>query len=279
MPLGGEFQGAAYVVGSSPSMRYSPMSATSTTSIITSSQGRKTKGIRAFASRFIQETSHKIDKAYATMSDNDTSFSQFRKYFRFQQYEPLYAEFPCKFASSQEHMMIGAMYVTPNYLCFTGELLNHRISVILSYADIEAIEEGVATLTERYKMIPNIILASTTLSKPNALLIQDTHGKIHRLFSFNDTVKAWQTIFGIWLDSPLRLERMKHREENLQITTSAETSSINPVTAPSVTPIRYGQRTMQTLYRYTQTTSEQNPVLPIESVQPQNSAPGAYRRI
>ena len=54
-------------------------------------------------------------------------------------------------------MMIGAMYITPNYLCFTGELLRDRLSVILSLADIEGIDEGVATLVERYKGVPYII--------------------------------------------------------------------------------------------------------------------------
>ena len=61
--------------------------------------GRKKRGIMAMANRVVQETVHKLDKAYAFVSVNDTSFSQFRKYFKFQEFEPLIAEFPCKFAS------------------------------------------------------------------------------------------------------------------------------------------------------------------------------------
>jgi len=254
-PIGGGFEGAAYVVSSDSNTHYSPLSSTNT-SVINSTRGRPKKGIMGFANRVMHEAAHKIDRAYAFVSDNDTSFSLFRKYFRFQNYEPLYAEFPCKFASSQEHMMIGAMYVTPNYLCFTGELLNSRLSVILSYADIENIEDGVTTFSERYKKVPTITPASSSSSKPNALLIHDTQGKIHRLYSFNEALRVWQTIFGVWLDNPLRIERAKKSEMSKMAFSPLPPPILQNPYAP-IPGVPYGSKfTSQTVYTSYQTPSQ-----------------------
>jgi hypothetical protein len=213
MPIGGEFQGAAYVTTTNSTLSYNPASSADFTSVVTSTKGKKKKGLAGFANRLVQETAHKFDKAYALVSDNDTAFSQFRKYFRFREYEPLYGEFPCKFASSEQHMMIGALYITPNYVCFSGELMNNRLSVILAYADIESIEEGVISLEQRYKIVPAIAPAAQSSGKPNALLILDSRGKLHRLYSFSDTLKAYNTLVGVWSVNPLRVERLNQRAQ------------------------------------------------------------------
>jgi len=145
-------------------------------------------------------------------------------------------------------MMIGAMYITPNYLCFTGELINDRLSVILSLADIDKIDEGVAAFMERYRDVPTItpsnsdspftdIEVSYSTSRPNALVITDNAGMCHRLYSFTDPIKTSQTLYSVWMRNPMRVARNRIQsgaasKETTQSQSQSQSQSQMPIGPP-----------------------------------------------
>lgn len=156
--------------------------------------------MKSFGKRIVLEVDHELDKGVSVLTSNvSDSQKRFRNYFQFKNPEPLYNEFPCKFASSGQNMMIGFLYITKNYLCFTGEVQRQRLCVILALADIESVEKGATNFLERYKNLPKIVRWDPSMHL-NALLVSDKFGKVHRFFSFVNPWEAYEMVDSVWMD-------------------------------------------------------------------------------
>jgi hypothetical protein len=209
-PLGGKFVDGYFVSSSHEGVGYQPMSASQHAKLTSFTWDKQ--GVRAspysivdrakgFSYRVVLEAKHEAKRhsaqtTYTTYVDS----SHFYRHFFFEKPELFYGEFACKFVSGGEHMMIGHLFITQNYLCFTGELHKVRISVILPLADIAHVEEGYVRFLERYKDVPTIIPKEKSAQNgpASAILVYDTRDNIHQFYSFIEPHKAHQTITNIW---------------------------------------------------------------------------------
>jgi hypothetical protein len=133
--------------------------------------------------------------------------------------------------------MIGYIYVTENYLAFSGERATgkDRISVLLSLLDIDTIDEGITPYFDRYKDVPRVTpLRLKPGSSPNALLVHDKHHRVHEFLSITSvsSLKAMLSSM-VW-----------HAQQRV----SRQTSSTKTMTTYSSAPVA----TTQTTVQYTQ---------------------------
>eukprot|EP01128_Nolandella_sp_AFSM9_P008773 TRINITY_DN5449_c0_g1_i1.p1 TRINITY_DN5449_c0_g1~~TRINITY_DN5449_c0_g1_i1.p1 ORF type:complete len:595 (-),score=109.47 TRINITY_DN5449_c0_g1_i1:110-1831(-) len=151
--------------------------------------------------RFIQESRHEFEKFTIgrESASNSKAMERFHQRFRFTSSEPLYHEFPCKFASGKHTMMIGSAYITKNFLCLAGTNPTQAINVILPLVTLKVIDMGVASFRDRFKAVPVIHPHDPESSVPaNALLITDANNFIHRFYSITNIELCFATLSSLW---------------------------------------------------------------------------------
>ena len=153
-----------------------------------------------------------------------------------------------KFSYAKSSILIGNLYITRNFFCFTGSHQKEGCSVIIKLPDVKdvrvigdntsirqadhslttnlQIEEGaVVGFLEQYKgkEIPKIV---TTKQKPtttpNALIVHDVYGNVLQFYSVANTHKTFTTLTSVWRQA---VSRASARGQPSQTSTTASTTT------------------------------------------------------
>eukprot|EP00028_Trichosphaerium_sp_Am-I-7-wt_P003789 CAMPEP_0168538416 /NCGR_PEP_ID=MMETSP0405-20121227/21082_1 /TAXON_ID=498012 /ORGANISM="Trichosphaerium sp, Strain Am-I-7 wt" /LENGTH=293 /DNA_ID=CAMNT_0008567509 /DNA_START=42 /DNA_END=923 /DNA_ORIENTATION=+ len=174
-------------------------------------QNKKKKsrgGFFASLSNTLEQVTHEVVKTVdsaAMATENATrrelanqASDRFRRFFRLPWLENLWGEFTCKIVNGPSMFVVGYLFVSDNYLCYSGLKSNvGRLSMMIPLKNIVTIQPAVS-LSASDSTKPPIIQLPTPQAKPNAIFVYTRDGTIHQFYSFYSYDKCRNVLDHAW---------------------------------------------------------------------------------
>jgi len=244
-PEGGDFQGPFYINSDDPGFQYAPIYTDPSEETVSKVQES------GYWSKVTSEPREaqviKTELENATYSQE--AYQRFQKYFKFQNEERLYGEFPCDVISS-DVTLNGHMYISENYICVAGEIGSHHISLTLPLLLIEDIDVGV---TEMYNSMPYVRPVSGD-ETANTILVNDRYNHDHVFFNLTNPTTCYHLMNAVW--NKAVLQRLTQTKRYLPPLPPRDTQAVYFQGQPPPLPVRQVLQPTQQTQGYA---SSQNP--------------------